>query len=317
MATTERDLLDRLVNPEGMGGTAALLGASLTPGVSTAVDAASALNAIKNRDALGLGISALGLLPFISGTMIRTGGKAAGQGIRSLADIRGVRRVSPISRLPYGPLVEERFVVEASPLSKIDNELDFYIEETPLDETVARIFEELGDARDQALLAGNARWDDEGRALKSIAELVREEGFDENIFRIARGAFQADPSLRNFSKVEKNLLDAIEDRLPLSSPRREVDLNISIPPYGDELRRMQRLGQETPSLRDMVGSRGIRSLGQAVIEDFEKARPLKVKDILGFRATGTHGIRHDLALGGPAPEPLHLMRLPRSFFFKQ
>lgn len=84
MATTERDLLDRLVNPEGVGGTAALLGASLTPGVSTAVDAASALNAIRNRDALGLGISALGLLPLVSGTTIRTGGEAAGKGIKSL-----------------------------------------------------------------------------------------------------------------------------------------------------------------------------------------------------------------------------------------
>ena len=86
MATTERDLLDRLVNPEGVGGTAALLGASLTPGVSTAVDAASALNAIRNRDALGLGISALGLLPFVSGTTIRVGGEATGRGIKSLIE---------------------------------------------------------------------------------------------------------------------------------------------------------------------------------------------------------------------------------------
>lgn len=86
MATTERDLLDRLVNPQGFSGTAALLGASFTPGVSTAVDAASALDAVRKRDPLNFGLSTLGLLPFISGTTVRIGGEAAGRGIKSLVE---------------------------------------------------------------------------------------------------------------------------------------------------------------------------------------------------------------------------------------
>lgn len=86
MATTERDLLDRLVNPQGVGGTAALLGASMTPGVSTVVDVASGLNAIKNRDALTAILSGLGMAPFISGTTVRVGGEAAGRGIKSLVE---------------------------------------------------------------------------------------------------------------------------------------------------------------------------------------------------------------------------------------
>ena len=86
MATTERDLLDRLVNPQGFSGTAALLGASFTPGVSTAVDAASALDAVRKRDPLNFGLSTLGLLPFISGTTVRVGGEAAGRGIKSLVE---------------------------------------------------------------------------------------------------------------------------------------------------------------------------------------------------------------------------------------
>jgi len=86
MATTERDLLDRLVTPQGVGGTAALLGASLTPGVSTAVDAASFVDAIRKRDALTAILSGLGMAPFISGTTVRVGGEATGRGIKSLVE---------------------------------------------------------------------------------------------------------------------------------------------------------------------------------------------------------------------------------------
>lgn len=329
MATTERDLLDRLVNPEGMGGTAALLGASLTPGVSTAVDAASALNAIKNRDALGLGISALGLLPFISGTMIRTGGEGARRGIRSLANIRGVQRVpipEGIDRTPYGPRRIERFRVQTSKPKPYD-QFGFTVEETPLDQTVAQILQEIADARELDIDRGLDFFDDNTvQSIRDLAHLVGGRDLDEDTIRMIRRAFQTNPSNRNFSIVEKNLLDAVEDRLPQlrgqgiqgTPPRlafnrttdlpKEVDLAITIPP------------DRQHSVKDMIGGRGLRSLGRAVIEDFEKVRPLRVKDLLGFRVTGTHGSRYDKFpsdLGRDMGEPYHLMRLPRSFFFKQ
>ena len=252
MATTERDLLDRFVNPEGMGGTAALLGASLTPGVNTSVDAASALNAIRNRDALGLGISALGLLPFVSGTMIRAGGEGARRGIRSLADIRGVQRVEipdGIDRTPYGPGRIERFRVQTSKPKPYD-QFGFTAEEMFLDRTVAEILEEVAGVRELDLDRGLDLFDDDYvQSIRDLANLVRGGNLDEDTIRMIRRTFQTDPSSRNFSIVEKNLLDAVEDRLPQlrrqgvqgTPPRlafnrttdlpKEVDLAITIPPY--------------------------------------------------------------------------------------
>ena len=60
-----------------------------------------------------------------------------------------------------------------------------------------------------------------------------------------------------------------------------------------------------------IGHRGIRGLGRAVIEDFEKAHAglYRVAEIAGDRATGVHGSN----FGGNLT---HRMRLPRSFFFK-
>ena len=224
MATTERDLLDRLVNPEGMSGTAALLGASMTPGVSTAVDAASALNAIRNRDALGLGISALGLLPFISGTMIRTGGKAAGKGIRSLVDIQDVRRAT-VRDNPYRKFDDEYFgVIADSEAGRVD--------------------------------------------------------FPIMVRRVPRGydPYHGYPIVPK----EKQL-----DLFPL------VDLEVVIP--------------TSTGLEDLVGRGGIRSIGRAVIEDFDKATggAYRVGDLIGDRVTGVHSNRE------------HVMKLPRSFFFRE
>jgi hypothetical protein len=224
MATTERDLLDRLVNPEDMGGTAALLGASLTPGVSTAVDAASALNAIRNRDALGLGISALGLLPFVSGTTIRTGGKAAGKGIRSLLDIQDVHRAT-VRDKPYRTFADEYFsVIADSEAGRVD--FPFMVRRVP-------------------------------------------RGYHPHY------GYAIVPKEKQF------------DLFPL------VDLEVTIPPW--------------TGLEDSVGRGGIRSIGRAVIEDFDKATggAYRVGDLIGDRITGVHRGRE------------HVMKLPRSFFFKQ
>jgi hypothetical protein len=325
----ERNTLDRIVNPEGMGGTAALLGASLTPGVSTAVDVASALNAITNRDALGLGISAFGLLPFISGTMVRTGGEGARRGIRSLADIKGVQRVllpEGIPRTPYGRGRIERFRVQTSKPKPYD-QFGFTVEESPLDHTVAEILQEVADARELDIDRGLDFFDDNTvQSIRDLAHRVRGRDLDEDTIRMIRRTFQTDPFNRNFSIVEKNLLDVVDDRLPQlrkqgiqgTPPRlafnrttnlpKEVDLSVTIPP------------DRPDPLKDMIGGRGLRSLGRAVIEDFEEVRPLRVKDLLGFRVTGTHGSRYDKFpsdLGRDMAEPYHLMRLPRSFFFKQ
>lgn len=334
MATTERDLLDRLVNPQGFSGTAALLGASFTPGVSTAVDAASALDAVRKRNPLNFGLSALGLLPFISGTMIRTGGESARRGIRSLADIRGVQRVpipEGIDRTPYGPGRIEHFRVQTSKPKPYD-QFGFTVEETPLDQTVSEILQEVADARELDIDRGLGFFDlDTVQSIRDLAHLVRGRDLDENTIRMIKRTFQTNPSNRNFSIVEKNLLDAVEGRLPQlreqgiqgTPPRlafnrttnlpKEVDLAISIP-HG------VRLPDRPSSVKDMIGGRGLRSLGRAVIEDFEKVRPLRVKELLGFRVTGTHGSRYDKFpsdLGRDMGEPYHLMRLPRSFFFKQ
>tara|TARA_R100000234_G_scaffold59339_1_gene35895 strand:- start:367 stop:1788 length:1422 start_codon:yes stop_codon:yes gene_type:complete len=61
-----------------------------------------------------------------------------------------------------------------------------------------------------------------------------------------------------------------------------------------------------------IGHRGIRSLGRAVIEDFEKAHAglYRAAGIAGDRATGVHAA--DFLHGYP-----HEMKLPRSFFFKK
>lgn len=233
MATTERDLLDRLVNPQGAGGTAALLGASMTPGVSTAVDAASALNAIRNRDALGLGISALGLLPFISGTMIRTGGKAAGKGIRSLVDIQDVRRTT-VGNNPYSTVGDWSFD---------------YSHNEPFS-----VIADLG------------------------ADRV---DFPFYVRRVPRGYHP----YHGYDAI--NLKEEQLDLFPL------VDLEVNIP---------TRTG-----LQDLVGRGGIRSIGRAVIEDFEKATggAYRVGDLIGDRVTGVHARRG------------HVMKLPRNFFFKK
>jgi hypothetical protein len=61
--------------------------------------------------------------------------------------------------------------------------------------------------------------------------------------------------------------------------------------------------------KDRLGRSGIRSLGRAVIEDFEKAHAgtKRVAGFSGVRETGVHA--DDLED--------HIMRLPRSFFFKK
>tara|TARA_R100001129_G_C5272949_1_gene234667 strand:+ start:11 stop:1051 length:1041 start_codon:yes stop_codon:yes gene_type:complete len=67
------------------------------------------------------------------------------------------------------------------------------------------------------------------------------------------------------------------------------------------------VGLNSP-LQNMLGRSGIRSLGRAVIEDAEKAMPgRKVGHLVGERITGVHA--DDLEE--------HIMRLPRSFFFKK
>ena len=67
------------------------------------------------------------------------------------------------------------------------------------------------------------------------------------------------------------------------------------------------VGLNSP-LQNMLGRSGIRSLGRAVIEDAEKAVPgRRVGHLFGERQTGVHA--NDLEK--------HIMRLPRSFFFKK
>ena len=76
------DRIDRLLNPEGATETGALLGATMTPGVSTGIDAADLLMAIRNKEP-GRGALALaGMVSPVSGAQLRAGGK----GIRSLVD---------------------------------------------------------------------------------------------------------------------------------------------------------------------------------------------------------------------------------------
>tara|TARA_R100001082_G_scaffold109119_1_gene85637 strand:+ start:279 stop:1649 length:1371 start_codon:yes stop_codon:yes gene_type:complete len=73
-----------------------------------------------------------------------------------------------------------------------------------------------------------------------------------------------------------------------------VDLNVDV-------------GLNAP-VRNMLGRSGIKSLGRAVIEDAEKAMPgRRVGHLFGERVTGSHA--DDLEE--------HIMRLPRSFFFKK
>lgn len=78
MATNEDDLLDRLdrmLMPESGAQMAGLVGASMLPGVGTAIDIADIGFGIRNRDPLRAGLGLVGLaLPFVSGRTL-TGGK--------------------------------------------------------------------------------------------------------------------------------------------------------------------------------------------------------------------------------------------------
>lgn len=66
--------IDRALTPETAKETAAVVGASLTPGISTAVDAGDLLFGIKNREPLRATLAALGfLIPGISGAAVRRG----------------------------------------------------------------------------------------------------------------------------------------------------------------------------------------------------------------------------------------------------
>ena len=79
MATTEDDFLarlDRMLMPESGAGMAGLVGASMLPGVGTAIDVADIGFGIRNRDPLRAGLGLVGLaLPFVSGRTLRGGKK--------------------------------------------------------------------------------------------------------------------------------------------------------------------------------------------------------------------------------------------------
>ena len=79
MATNEDDFLerlDRMLMPESGAHMAGLVGASMLPGVGTAIDIADIGFGIRNRDPLRVGQGLVGLaLPFVSGRTLRGGKK--------------------------------------------------------------------------------------------------------------------------------------------------------------------------------------------------------------------------------------------------
>lgn len=83
----------KFLEPETPQGVAALLGASVTPGVGFGVDVADAIAGIQDKDALRTGIASLGAaLPFVSGASIRQLLKQLGR----LEDIKDVRKVEDL-----------------------------------------------------------------------------------------------------------------------------------------------------------------------------------------------------------------------------
>ena len=77
--------LRRLLEPDTAGGHAAVMGASLTPVLSTAVDAGDMLLGVKDRDPLRIGLASLGfLIPGVSGGALRRAltGRRGGRGVQ-------------------------------------------------------------------------------------------------------------------------------------------------------------------------------------------------------------------------------------------